>query len=591
METSLEINVFNISELEKVRIEREKTLSDYRAKEKEEQELLSLLNELRTQKDEVRRKGYLLRAKIDELEREETLRIQQEQELAALKLEAQSLQAYENKLEELCVDFPAWQRARPYQKEDLVFSLKCFLEGKSGLMNANDMSMGKTMEAVILLYVIKKLHPDWKILWLTKKTLTISSPKEIKRWWPEAYLVTSAAVNDVKGRNFVLEMVKLGADILVANYEFVRSTPKVKDVNWNVIVVDEAHKLKGGANPGGPTDIWVKVKELCLTSNFNIFLTGTPMVNAPEEMWSYLHIFDPVKFPKLRDFQNAFMEYRSFSRNFTMETKATKLLQNVLKGQMFRRSRFEVNLQLPPITEEVIELEMTPKQREIYDQMRLSFFVWLDENQDTALTATAILAQLTRLRQISVWPSNIRFKTVQGERVLNVEESAKIDEAEEIIQRVNEQIVVFGTFNEPLFEIQRRCQKMGISCQVLWGDNSHLVGQFESQFQNGKIQVLCMNSAVGEGLNLNKNPLQWEGGASYGIMLDKWWSPARNEQCLSRIVRPGSTDTGVFYYLENIRSVDAFINELLIEKKDSFESITESAAIRPNWREYLENLI
>ena len=595
---NLDVSIFEEpDELTTLLQERETYVNVVKSVEEKEIELKALLQDLQSKKVEAQRQAYAIRYKIQDLERKRQLELEEQEKLRQLKLDAVALEEYAEKLEELCNDLPAFQKARPYQVEDLVYSLKAFMDGKSGILNANAMALGKTYEAIILLYCIKKLDPKAKILWLTKKSLCISTPKEIKRWWPEAHMLTSAVANTVKERNTIVDMITYGADMLVANYEFVRTTPSVNKIAWDVIVVDEAHKLKGGANPGGPTDIWTKVKDLCKSTKFNIFLTGTPMVNRPEEMWSYLHIFNPVKFPDLRSFQRNFMQYKSFSRNFEMEIQATKLLDGILKGQMLRRIPSEVGLQMPDITEEVIELEMHPQQREVYDQMKQQFYIWLESQSETVLTATAILAQLTRLRQINAWPSNIKFKNNDdfGNEIVNILDvpfSSKIDEAMEIIDRVDEQIVVFCTFNEPLFEIERRCRKAGIKAVVLNGDNSNSVGEIENNFQQERIQVLCMNSSVGEGLNLQKDQSKWPGGASFGIMIDRWWNNSRNDQCIARIVRPGSSAKGVFYILENIKSVDAFINELCITKTESFASITESKMIRPNnWKEHLEQLI
>jgi SNF2 family DNA or RNA helicase len=579
-------------ELQKLERERQAKLDELQKTQEREQELSKILYELRNKRTDLQIEANKIRVKIEEVNKSKLLELEKQREIERLQAEARKLDEYVEKLNELCADFPSFSQAREYQKEDLVYCLKAFLDGKSGVLNANDMSMGKTMETVVFLYVIKKLRPEYKILWLTKKSLTLSTPKEIKRWWPEVQLLTSAIANTKEQREFVLEMIDLGADFLVANYEFIRTTNIPKGM-FNVVVVDEAHKLKGGANLSGPTAIWEKAKLVCAQADFTIFLTGTPMVNRPEEMWAYLHIFDPVRFKDLRSFQKNFQLYRSYSRDFGQEARASRLLQDVLRGQMFRRTTAEVGLQMPPILPDVIALEMLPEQRKVYNQMRESFYVWLDQQDDEPLTATSILAQLTRLRQINVWPGNIKFVDQESgiTRTLNLEESSKIDEAMDIIDRIDGNVVLFSNFNEPLYEVQRRCKQVDVICEVLNGDNSWDVGRIENSFQQNKIQVLCMNSAVGEGLNLQKDK-RWPGGASFGIMLDKWYNDARNDQCLRRIVRPGSDDRGVFYYLENEDSVDAWINELCAEKTASFDTITEAKSLRPNnWKEHLQGKI
>ena len=84
-----------------------------------------------------------------------------------------------------------------------------------------------------------------------------------------------------------------------------------------------------------------------------------------------------------------------------------------------------------------------------------------------------------------------------------------------------------------------------------------------------------------EGLNLQKNPDFWPGGASYAIMMDLWWSPARNEQAEARIHRQGANEPVTVYILQNNDSVDAFIAMLLEEKSRIFSQIMEADELRP----------
>ena len=559
----------------------------------EEAELFRKLNALKEKKIVVAGETQKLRTQIYELEREQRQADAEKEKLAKLRAEANEMEAYSLELDEMLKGYEAWDACRHYQKEDLAVTLKAIKDNRSGVINANDMSMGKTFEAILTMIVLQEMNPKAKFLWLTKDSLTVSTPGEIRRWWPKAKIVTSAVMQGKEQRNMLLDFLDMGFNILVANYEFVTSTPRIFETDFDYLIIDEAHKLKGGANPGGPTNIWKAVNKLSQNVTFSIYLTGTPMVNRPEEMWSYLHIFDPIRFPNLRQFQRQFNVFKSYTDG---TAQASTTLLQLLKGQMFRRTCEEVGLELPDIQKIPRIIKMLPKQREAYDQMLKFFYIWLEEQGDEPLTATAILAQLIRLRQINVWPDNIVFKikdddgNVIGESILNIKEGSKIDEAMDIIEELeeHEQVVLFSTFNEPLVELERRIKAAGYTCRTLTGENTWEVGQLEKQFQQGQIKVLLMNSAVGEGLNLHKDKTKWPGGARYGIMLDKWYSPARNEQCYRRIVRPGSTDKGAFYFLENENSVDTFINLLNEEKQASFDTITDSNAIRHDWKQYLK---
>ena len=458
-----------------------------------------------------------------------------------------------------------------------------------------------TFESAIVLYCMQKLLAESlgrkpKILWLTKKSLVTkeSTKKEIARWNPNWKTIQPVDGGSPAQREFVVEFYRDSdmADMFLANYEFVRTTPVAQTMKWDIIVVDEVHKLKGGANSNGPTNIWTSIKNLCVNAEYVLMLSGTPMVNAPEEMWSYLHIFNPEKFPDLKTFKKNFMEYKTIAGEFKLVVDANKLLEQVLKGQMIRRSAKEVGLQIPELNYEVVELERTPEQDAAYKQMQNHFFVWLDEQQDRPLSAMAIIAQLTRLRQINVWPVvNFTRTDENGYEVtetLDIRESSKIDEAMDIIDNAQDQVIIFSTFNEPMYEIQRRCRLKGLRCEIISGSEKHNF-DVEAEFQQGRINVLCLNSSMGEGLNLQKNPEHWPGGASYGIFLDLWWSPARNEQCIKRIHRQGSSIPVFIYELQNVPSVDQFIKAKNDEKNEQFNSIMESGEIRPasEWKKLL----
>lgn len=564
-------------------------------------ELHRLLDELNEQNVALVSSKYKVNREIqaeEERQRLEKLKAEEERRLRA---EMLSMKEVDDEIRKLCEGFEAYDKAHPYQIEDVVSSINAYKAGKRGMLNANDMGMGKTFESAIVLYCMQKLLTESlgrkpKILWLTKKSLVTkeSTKKEIARWNPNWKTIQPVDGGSPAQREFVVEFYRDSdmADMFLANYEFVRTTEAARLMKWDIIVVDEVHKLKGGANSNGPTNIWTSIKNLCVSAEYVLMLSGTPMVNAPEEMWSYLHIFNPEKFPDLKTFKKNFMEYKTIAGEFKLVVDANKLLEQVLKGQMIRRSAAEVGLQIPELNYEVVELERTPAQDEAYKQMQNHFFVWLDEQQDKPLSAMAIIAQLTRLRQINVWPVvNFTRTDENGYEVtetLDIRESSKIDEAMDIIDNAQDQVIIFSTFNEPMYEIQRRCWLKGLRCEIISGSEKHNF-DVEAEFQQGRINVLCLNSSMGEGLNLQKNPEHWPGGASYGIFLDLWWSPARNEQCIKRIHRQGSNIPVFIYELQNVPSVDQFIKAKNDEKNEQFNSIMESSEIRPasEWKKLL----
>jgi len=172
-------------------------------------------------------------------------------------------------------------------------------------------------------------------------------------------------------------------------------------------------------------------------------LSGTPLVNRGDEMWSYLHPFDPVLFPDAAKFRRMYSDYTGAGFH---TGSVSALLKQALKHRMIRRSSEEVGLQLPELNEMDVVLKHNPEQAKAYEQMKNSFYVWLEqaEGEGKLLTAQAIIAQLTRLLQINVWPV-VEFDikdgegTVIGRDRIDIRDSSKLDEVMEIFEKAGEE--------------------------------------------------------------------------------------------------------------------------------------------------------
>jgi SNF2 family DNA or RNA helicase len=506
-------------------------------------------------------------------------------------------------IKEIVADFATWTSCRHYQVEDIVQIVHQYIQGESGVMNANEMALGKTFESIVALYILRALfEKEFKrkptILWLTKSSIveTGGTVSEFKRWDPTVYVAPLSGSDKPAARKFVMELCSSGQAILLTNYETMRTTKT--DIVWDLVVMDEVHKIKGGANVSGPTAVWEAVKDTVVKSRFMMMLTGTPLVNKVEEMWSYLHIFDREAFPDVKQFRRAYSGFQEVVSSNKFSVDAEKLLRSGLRGRLIRRTAAEVGLELPPVTYVPLMLTHNPEQAKYYKMMQEQFFVWLDENQDKALTAMSVLAQLTRLRQFNVLPV-AEFKVLDDNKNVidtlrfDCRDSSKLDEAIRIILETQDQCVVFSNYNEPMEELAFRLMVEGKRPEIINSNYKKDMSSYERGFQSGEIDVLLINSSMGEGLNLHKDPAKWEGGARAAIFLDRWWNNARNDQCEKRIVRPGSTDPVFIYRLFVDHSVDQLIEDICTEKDAMFSSIMDSKDVRPasEWKQYLKGLL
>lgn len=525
--------------------------------------------------------------------------------LIALQAAAERAEALEKEILPLLDTLPAWSKAKQHQREDVLFSIGVYKAGLKGIINANDMGLGKTYETIVTDYAISNEfyleHGRLPLtIYLTKKSLVKSSAKELAFWNPDKKIVPIVGANSA-GREALIEMALSANAMIVTNYESLGSSKLLLNTPWDFVYIDEVHRLKGGAVVSKPTQLWLNAKQVCDKAKFPIFMSGTPIENHPREMWAYLHIFNPVLFPTLRQFEREYcVSYGDSKVDFE------KLIK-VMGNQTIRRRKDEVGIDLPDLSYIMHEVELSGEQAKLYSMMRDQFFIWLDEQGDKSLNATSILTQLSRLRQLVLLPSGIKFEDDSGTQVrIQCNESAKLDEAQDIIEEIvgsGEQVVIFSSqYIEPLHELKRRLElspltnknNLPVRVEVLTGDNSWNMGDLENRFQQGETDVLCINMQSGaEGLNLQKNPDRWPGGAYQSIFLDQWWTPTKNRQCRDRIYREGQTHAVSIHILHAANTVDEFVSEKLAEKTAMIDGIMESSELRKgsDWRNYLSELI
>lgn len=562
-------------------------LSQIKEKEDATHEKITQIRELlEIERDKIReltsQKNVLL-GRLEQLKKQQLQKIA-EDEVAKQKVEMEAqLAALEKEIAELANGQAFWTKARDFQIEDISYTIGAYKSGLNGVLNANDMGLGKTLEASGTIFLLQKLmekdlgRPP-KTLWLTKKTLLKTTPREIRKWCD---LMLVPVEGTAAQRKVAVEIASWDPKcVVMANYESLESTPELVETPWDIVVMDEVHKLKGGAQ-SKPTKVFLNCQKVCKQARFLLPLSGSPLQNHPKEMWTYLHLFDPKKFPSVSHFERLL---RGYGSEFTIDFD--KLIR-AMKGQVIRRRRDEVKLQMPtitPVEDRYRYMELLPRQRGLYNQMRDNFFIWLNKEQDKVLPATAVIAQLIRLWQIALAPDPLLDDPVG---------SAKVDEAMDLIEQLveaGESVVVFSSqFNAPLDEIYNRCTKIfEYPTEKIYSNNKE-IGETEKRFQEGKTKVLLINMKMGaEGLNLQKSE-QWPGGASHVIFLDLWYNPAMNEQALARVYRQGQTDPVSVYILQAEDTVDSFIREIVENKEAMISGVMEDKALRKgsDWKTHL----
>lgn len=458
----------------------------------------------------------------------------------------------------------------PYIKDEIQYyphqveGIRELARRKSFLL-ADDMGLGKSLQALTVFAI--DVHRGWAATCLIVAPVTLKGnwSDEIDKFTRIQHIVLEGT--PAKRKKQLLEFAELvGPKILVVNYEQVVAHQQALDsMMFDVAVFDEAHYLK---NPKA------KRTKACLEvySRRSFMLTGTPMLNHVDELWSILHRIDPAGFPKYWSFLNRYAVFGGYKDKQIIGVKNEKELTERLQAVMLRRLKSEV-LDLPEV--QIIErrVDLTSEQRKLYDEvvneMRLPR--WDEAEPDDIENA---LTKFLRLKQIcaTTYP------------FLREDISAKLDQvvADDLELLENgHRVVLFTQFRPVLACYAQRMEKAGYPIFQLHGDvkkeiRSSIVKEWGMTSTPGVLA--CMLQVAGVGLNMTQG--------RHGAFVDKLFVPGLNQQAIDRLHRIGQSETQPVMIREYIcrNTIENRVNQILRTKSKLFGEIVETD---PDWKRKL----
>ena len=320
-----------------------------------------------------------------------------------------------------------------------------------------------------------------------------------------------------------------------------------------------------------------------LRARNRLALSGTPIENRLEELWSIFEFLNPgmlgvaSTFGLMADLASDVIEDGG--------TGVRAMLRRALRPLILRRTKDQVAPELPPRVEQTLLVDMDPPQRAFYAELlaatRRTVF---DEIDRFGIGAARmhILEALLRLRQAACAPVLVDHSRVDLP-------SAKLDELvpslEEIVEE-DHKAVVFSQFTSFLTLVRRRLDAAGIRYEYLDGstrDRGRRVDSFQSP--NGPPVFLVSLKAGGHGLNLT--------AADYVYLLDPWWNPAVEAQAIDRAHRIGQTRRVIATRLVARGTIEEKVLELQASKRALADAILggEGGGLAGIGREELEALL
>jgi superfamily II DNA or RNA helicase len=482
-------------------------------------------------------------------------------ELAELGVVGRQAQAWQRQLESLrsinsvqAKEPPETLTAelRPYQLDG--FRWLAFLwEYQLGGILADDMGLGKTLQALALISHAKAADPDLPPFLVVAPTSVVPNwAAESTRFSPNLKVVP--VTDTMRRRGQALDEVIAEADVVVTSYTLLRlDFDAYSTASWSGLIMDEAQFAKNHQSK-----IYQCLRRL--VAPVKLAITGTPMENNLMELWSLLSITAPGLFPSPTRFQDYYA--RPIERRGDTELLAQ--LRRRVKPLMRRRTKEQVAADLPAKQEQVLEVELHPRHRKLYQtylqRERQKVLGLIDDMNRNRFT---ILRSLTLLRQLSLHAGLVDDK----HRAIP---SAKLDGLVEQLQDVlgsGHRALVFSQFTGFLGQVRERLDSAGIAYCYLDGQSTKRA-ELVRRFKDGTVPVFLISlKAGGFGLNLTE--------ADYVFLLDPWWNPATEAQAVDRTHRIGQTRNVMVYRLIAKDTIEQKVMALKARKAELFASVMD----------------
>ncbi|MFQ5902128.1 MAG: DEAD/DEAH box helicase [Candidatus Binatia bacterium] len=429
-------------------------------------------------------------------------------------------------------------------REDLLFphelypfqraGVKWLFDSEAALL-ADDMGLGKTVQAITAFRALIRRSLALQALVICPKSVLTNWMRELERWSPE--LVAIRVHGNQSFRHIAWRAYVGKCHVLVTSYETVRQDRElIKGRTFDLVVADEVQRVK---NPDIPTSRAV----YNIAAKRRWALSGTPLENKLEDLVAVFRfvksdLFQPKEMPLL----------------------SVRAARDRVRPYILRRRKEEALPELPEKFVDTKWLELTDRQRRVYDQVEKQGVHRL--RGTPGVTVHHVLALIQELKQVC------NFERDSGT-------SSKIDFlTEEFLEKACQddgKAILFSQYVKTLDEISKHVQQykpLIYTGQLSAPQRDRIEQAFSSRDEN-KVLLVSLR-AGGLGLNLTR--------ANYVLHFDRWWNPAVEKQAEDRTHRIGQEKTVFVTRLICQGTIEERIEQLLERKKILFHDVIDELA-------------
>lgn len=438
---------------------------------------------------------------------------------------------------------------------------------------ADDMGLGKTLQAITTLTQYITENNGKLSIVVCPTSLVYNWKEEFSKFNPNIKVL--AVDGNPSQRKKLLNEIQ-NYDIVITSYTLLQKDIEFyKSIPFGYAILDEAQHIK---NRGTRNAQSVKIVQ----ASHRLILTGTPIENSLDELWSLFDFLMPGLLSSYDRFVEKYIRFPAVQQsNKNLENLRRKVAPFIL-----RRMKKDVLSDLPPVSEIVYHCHLSDVQQELYRAYAASAREELSQlvkKEGFDRVQIHVLATLTRLKQICCHPAI--FAKDQPESG----DSSKYDMLLELLQTLIEgkhKTVIFSQYTRMLNIMREDLQKQGIRFEYLDGSSKNRLNIVKKFNEDQNIPIFLVSlKAGGSGLNLV--------GADTVIHYDMWWNPAVENQATDRVHRLGQKNSVSSYKLITLNTIEEKILELHNRKKGLVKDVVsrdEDMIAKLTWEEVLELL-